>query len=53
MQILVENGYDVSYQSTAQARKPTYVTQARFRGVDVLPVLPGEQWELSEDGVCK
>jgi len=46
LRILIANGYRVSYQPTAGGRESRYLVAARALGVDVLPLLPPDQWRL-------
>jgi GT2 family glycosyltransferase/glycosyltransferase involved in cell wall biosynthesis len=50
LRLLIGNGFRVSYQPTAGGRDPRYMVAARNLGVDVLPLLPADQWRLRADG---
>jgi GT2 family glycosyltransferase/glycosyltransferase involved in cell wall biosynthesis len=50
LRLLIGNGFRVSYQPTAGGRDPRYMVAARNLGVDVLPLLPADQWKLRADG---
>lgn len=50
LRLLIGSGFRVSYQPTAGGRDARYLVAARNLGVDVLPLLPADQWRLRADG---
>ncbi len=52
LKMLIHEGYDVSYQPTA-TREPKYANEARFMGVDILPIVMKEKWIMTHKGRCR